>query len=197
MDGATNLCLATLTALEEFCTKGLGRPGQPHPDASTPKVDTDLLAKLCAAIRWWFTDAAYDEFAAGELLVTLPEASKLFPNLRVIGREKAHASRRVLSRPQLADPYLTEVCNHFVWNYDSLASLIQHNPTVGDVWRSSARSDTAASDITSLGFRRHRFDSQAEPMTRLVVGFDAALQTLAAVSHARNTEDVGKTKQLS
>ena len=190
--GATNLCVATLTALQEFCTKGLARPGDPHPDVPSPQVDKQLLAKLCAAVRWWFTDAAYDEFAAGELLVTRPDANRLFSNLRVIGRERAHASRRILTRPQTAEPFLTEVADHFIWNYDSIASLIQHNPTVGDVWRDSARSDPAASQITTLRFRRHRFDSQAEPLTRLLLGMDAALQTLSAVSHARKTEPVGK-----
>ena len=126
--GATNLCLATLTALEGFCTLGLGRPGDPHPDAPSPQVDKQLLAKLCASVRWWFTDAAYDEFAAGELLVTRPDANRLFSNLWVIGRERAHASRRILSRPQMAEPFLTEVADQFLWNYDSIASLIQHCP---------------------------------------------------------------------
>ena len=195
--GATNLCVATLKALEEFCTTGFGRPGTPRPDVPTPQVDKSLLKKLCDAIVWWFTDAVYDEFAAGELLFSLPEARVAFPNLRVVGREKAHASRRVLSRPQSADLYLTEVCNRFIWNYDSVASTIEHNSTVTDMWRGAPRNDPAASQIEKLKFRRHRFDSQAEPMTRIVLAFDAVLQTLAAVSHARKTEDIGKTRQHS
>ena len=191
--GATNLCVATLQAIQEFCTPGFGRPGKPHPDVPPPQVDKPLLEKLCGAVAWWFTDAAYDEFAAGELLFSLPEAKAMFPNLRVVGREKAHASRRVLSRPQNTDPYLKEVSNRFVWDYDSVASMIQHNATINDVFSGAARSDPAASQLTQLRFRRHRFDSQAEPMTRIVVAFDAILQTMVAVSHARKTEDVGKS----
>ena len=126
------------------------------------------------------------------MLFSLPEARVAFPNLRVVGREKAHASRRVLSRPQSADLYLTEVCNRFIWNYDSVASTIEHNSTVTDLWCGAPRSDPASSQIEKLRFRRHRFDSQAEPMTRIVLAFDAVLQTLAAVSHARKTEDIGK-----
>ena len=190
--GATNLCIATLTALEEFCTPGFGRPGKPNPKAPPPQLDKSLLEKLCGAVTWWFTDAAYDEFAAGELLFSLPEAKAMFPNLRVVGREKAHASRRVLSRPQNTDPYLTEVANRFIWNYDSVAAMIQHNSTINDYFAGSAREGSAASQLTQLRFRRHRFDSQAEPMTRIVVAFDAVLQTLTAVSHARKTEDIGK-----
>ena len=191
--GATNLCVATLKALEDFCTPGLGRPhNKAHPDVPASVLNKVLLKKLSTAFRWWFTDAAYDEFAAGELLFSVPEARGLFPNLRVVGREKAHASRRVLSRPQSTDPYLTEVCNRFIWNYDSVASIIQHNPTVNDIFCVNTRDNPAASQIEKLRFRRHRFDSQAEPMTRIVLAFDAILQTLAAVSHGRKTEDIGK-----
>ena len=191
--GATNLCIATLTVLERFCTDGYGRPGVATKETKDAVLDRELLKKFCASANWRFTDAAYDEFAAGELLTTSAEARNIFPNLRVIGREKAHASRRILSRPQGAEPYLCEVCDHFVWSYDSAASLIQHNMTVKDIFKTSARSDPAASQISELRFRRHRFDSQAEPMTRMVVAFDAVLQTIAAVSHARKSEDIGKS----
>ena len=87
------MCVATLTALEEFCTEGIGRPGKLHPDAPAPQLGRPLLNKLCSAVAWWFTDAAFDEFAAGEYLLRVPEARDLFLNLQVVGRVKAHASR--------------------------------------------------------------------------------------------------------
>ena len=93
----------------------------------------------------------------------------------------------------MADSFLTEVSNRFLWDYDSIASLIQHNPSVTDAWTSSSRGEEAASQIKALRFRRHRFDSQAEPLTRLVVAFDAVLTTASAVSHARKTDCVGQS----
>ena len=191
--GATNLCVGTLTALEEFCTEGLGRPYGFHPDAPAPQLDHALLKKLCAGVAWWFTDAAFDEFAAGEYLFSRAEARRLFKNLAVVGRERAHASRRVLSRPQSADAYLTEVSNRFLWNYDSMASIIQHTTVGSDVWCTSGRSDPAASQIVTLRFRRHRFDAQAEALTRMVLTMDALLQTASALSNARKAEVVGKS----
>ena len=97
--GATNLCLATIRAIEELCTPGYGRPGKP---AGSPpdEADANLLNHLTSIITWWLTDAAYDECAAGELLTSSAEARAAFPNLKVVGRERAHASRRILSRPQ-------------------------------------------------------------------------------------------------
>ena len=134
--GATNLCLATIQAIAEFCTPGVGRPWKTA-DSPPDVVDVGLQNHLCGIISWWFTDAAYDECAAGELLISSPDARAAFPNLRIIGRERAHASRRILSRPQKADDYLSEVADRFLWDKDSIAALVQHSRTVGDVWRSA------------------------------------------------------------
>ena len=132
--GATNLCVATLQALTEFCAPGNGRPSKP---AGSPRdvIDTGLLRHICSIISWWFTDAAYNECAAGELLISSADAKAVFPQLRVVGRERAHTSRRVLERPQRADDLLNDRANRFLWNQESIAALIQHSRTVGDVFR--------------------------------------------------------------
>ena len=189
--GALNLCLATIQALEEFCTPGFGRPGKP---AGSPPdtVDDRLLRHVTSIIAWWFTDAAYDECVAGEMLVSSAEARAAFPSLRVVGRERAHASRRILSRPQKADEFLDGAVNKFLWSHDSIASLIQHSSTVGDVWRSAQRENEDGQAIVSMRFRRHRFDSQAEPLARMATTFDAVLRTASAVSHARKSDAPGK-----
>ena len=113
--GATNLSLATLDALTTFCTPYWGKPSAASDSGCQPKPDVDFLRHLGSIVTWWYTDAAYDEYAAGEML-RLPASSggKLFTNLKVIGREKAHASRRVLERPQRADPYLADVGDKFL-----------------------------------------------------------------------------------
>ena len=79
--GATNLCVGTLTSLEEFCTEGLGRPYGFHPDAPAPLLDHALLKKLCAGVAWWFTDAVVEDTATRQYAPRLSEADCLVPNI--------------------------------------------------------------------------------------------------------------------
>ena len=73
--------------------------------AASQGTDTALLKHVCSIITWWYTDAAPEELSAGEMLTGSAAARQLFPNLKIIGREKAHASRRVLERHK-TDVYL-------------------------------------------------------------------------------------------
>ena len=150
------------------------------------------MKHVCSIITWWYTDAAAEELSAGEMLTGSAAARQLFPNLKVIGCEQAHTSRRVLERPQKAEPYLEEVARHFLWNMDSIASLFQHSDGSRGIFQAASRELDEAQNINRLRFRRHRFDSQAEPLSRMSVAFDALLQSASQISHARRNEDAGK-----
>ena len=188
--GATNLCLATITALEQLCTPFAHQPG---PAASKPpELDKALMKHVCEIITWWYTGAASEELSAGEMLMSGTAARRLFPNLKILGREKAHASRRVLERPQKAEPFLEEVAAHFLWNKDSIGSLLEHIPVCKSVWQAASRESEDAAAIKNLRFRRHRFDSQAEPLARIVLSFDGVLRAASILSHSRKSDDAGK-----
>ena len=196
--GATNLCIATVTALEQLCTPFAHEPaavGSSAGDAAVSKpaeLDTELMKHVCSIVNWWYTDAASDELSAGEMLMSGATARRLFPNLKICGREKAHASRRVLERPQKAEPFLDDVAAHVLWNYDSIASILQHMPMCSSVFQAGSRENEDAELIKVLRFRRHRFDSQAEPFARIVLSFDAVLKASEVISHARKGDDAGK-----
>ena len=112
LGGASNLCMATIEALEKFCTPGHGMPVYNRHGgaaAGSQGFDKELLKHLCSIITWWYSDAASEELSAGEMLTVSAAARQLFPNLKIIGRDKAHASRRVLEKPRKADVFLDEV----------------------------------------------------------------------------------------
>ena len=189
--GATSLAVATLTVLENFCTPYSHQPAGAA-GSKAPSLDTGLMKHICSIVTWWYTDAASDELSAGEILVTSAAAKRLFPNLKIIGREKAHASRRVLERPQKAEAFLDDVANQFRWGHQSIASVLQHMPTCHSVFKAVSQANDGASAITSLRFKRHRFDSQAEPLARMSMQFGAVVQAASKISHARKSENAGK-----
>jgi len=194
MGGATNLCLATMTAIEQLCSPFVHQPNITA--VSKSELDTALMKHVCSIVTWWYTDAAAEELSAGEIFMSSTAARTLFPNLKICGREKAHASRRVLERPQKAEPYLDDVAAHVLWNYNSIASLLQHMPVCSNVFQAGSRENEDAAAIRHLRFRRHRFDSQAEPLARIVLAFDAVLKAASVISHARKQDDAGKSAAL-
>ena len=194
MGGTTNLCLATMTAIEQLCSPFVHQPNITA--VSKSELDTALMKHVCSIVTWWYTDAAAEELSAGEIFMSSTAARTLFPNLKICGREKAHASRRVLERPQKAEPYLDDVAAHVLWNYNSIASLLQHMPVCSNVFQAGSRENEDAAAIRHLRFRRHRFDSQAEPLARIVLAFDAVLKAASVISHARKQDDAGKSAAL-
>ena len=73
-------------------------------------------------------DAAGDEPGAGRELQRLSSTTiPTLPNLHLVLRDKAHAARRVTSRPWKADAYNQNVAFEFVWKRHSITNLIQHS----------------------------------------------------------------------
>ena len=58
--------------------------------------------------------------------VTLPYQG-FTPNMSFIVRDKAHGSRRILSRPWACDDYLNTVASSLIKDPSSIAQLIQHS----------------------------------------------------------------------
>ena len=102
----------------------------------------------------------------------------------------------MLERPQKAEPFLDDVAAHVLWNHNSIASILQHMPVCSNVFQAGSRENEDAARIKNLRFRRHRFDSQAEPLARTVLAFDAVLKAASIISHARKREDAGKHTAL-
>ena len=60
--------------------------------------------------------------------------SGLTPNLRLIIRDRAHASRRLLSRPWKADPFLNEIAETVVMSSTSICKRVQHSHDLREMY---------------------------------------------------------------
>ena len=115
-------------------------------------------------------------------------------------RDKAHASRRVLTRPYKADEYLEDVYNMMLLNYDSVPAMICNATGTLGKWfannceRSSAMLAQPGRGTASFGFKRHRHNSHG-PSLRIVVFFDALLATAQMIASNRRGEDAGESAE--
>ena len=133
--GAQNLVKATAHVMRRACTRfakppsSLARNYKPR----KPKFKSGAYEALRSNIITMVVDAAGDELLASEMMRSADLARStrtLTPNLLHVVRDKAHASRRLLSRPWAADPVLSEMC----------AKSIKRGPLPAwrrTVWRSS------------------------------------------------------------
>lgn len=94
--GADQITQATASALSRFCTKCHGCPNQNVGSV----LDEDLLQHIKNHIEVLVVDAAADELLSGNIgrgrrsaAVELSDAN-LTPNLILVARDRAHASRR-------------------------------------------------------------------------------------------------------
>ena len=116
----------------------------------------------------------------------------LTPNLRFIMYCKAHAARRVTSRPWAADEYLCETISMFCRGRGSPARLIQNSPELRRRFCEFVRNaaDTPLQRAVS-GFcaAPHRFDSYQKPLGRTCIYLKACIQTMIHLS--QKADDYG------
>jgi hypothetical protein len=101
--GSRNVRDATEKALRRFCTLGLGAPPRCKDKSFSGVFDASLFDQLRGKVELYNADAAADEQLAGEYCRTVPlknDLQPLFPNLRLVVKDKAHASRRPGPKPQ-------------------------------------------------------------------------------------------------
>ena len=112
------------------------------------------------------SDAAYDEVKAARLLRGNGGDFAELKNLRILTRDKPHASRRNLSRGWATDAFLNEVSERFIFGQKSPARLIEYSPMFSAVFQQrvqqledSLRAVKSHPKLGDLRFAPHRFES--------------------------------------
>ena len=93
-----------------------------------PKFDHTLLADLRRKVRAICVDSATDEILSCEMMrsaTLMGSGDALTPNLAMLLRDKAHASKRITSRPWTADPYLSETMHMFCRGRPSAMRMVK------------------------------------------------------------------------
>ena len=164
---------------------------------------------LCFGI---FPQAAYENFVSTIKMVAVDCASDeinsvrdmrdpsdgqppLAPNLELIGRDKAHGSRRGITRPWKADDDLSWHLETFIQGSRSIVQKIDRSLDLRRMFTkhcSELESGFLANRklLVSLRSAKHRFESLASPLGTFVVWFQAYLMTAREVIVMRTGVEV-------
>jgi hypothetical protein len=133
--GSTNLTSATERIMRRMCTPMHGAPRGYK--GEQPTLLPGLFRHLRESVMCITADSASDEILSAEIMRPNTLAGlhgALTPNLRFVLRDKAHASRRIISRPWSADTYLKDVVFMFASGRGPMAQLIQHSVAIRRVF---------------------------------------------------------------
>ena len=181
-------------------------------------MDKALLAHLFEITEVFNADAAADEQLAGQILesgnnrfleacpgtcpalleamdVNMATFSQVFPNLKVINKDKPHAARRIVSRTWKCDRVLDQIVKKVFMDTDGIVQQIHFS----DVLRSMYAQNVRAMQFTPLwneisdkfSAAKHRFDSWSMPFAKVCLTLDAVIRTAQSAHEERKNEKVG------
>ena len=127
--GALNVSDATRTIMQRVGSLKWAQPGQTSP--TEPGFDgADLFAQFAPKVRCVAVDSASDEVVSA---LDMVEGSGYCTGIECVLRDKAHASRRCLTRPWTADTTINDLLQFFVRDPQSLLQKIDHSPNLRDI----------------------------------------------------------------
>ena len=192
---------ATQKAISEFCTPLHGAPyANRYLRADfTPRLDYALYETVRKSFEIWNTDAASEELLAGREAKRMSFVGDdnvdvpLLPNIQIINRDKAHASRRVLKTPWKANEYLDSVYVALFGRKQSFVKIIQYSQVIKPWYEEfqDQMPDQRIQAVKDLGQSSVRFDSIAKPMCRFTLTFSAMVMTANKVWTLRRGLPVG------
>ena len=120
------------------------------------------------------------------------------PGLKMVVRDKPHATRRNCTRNYRVDVYRDSVCDRFIFGQNSPVRLIQYSQMFKQWFKSNIEkmsgrvSAVASNGIRDMHFAGHRFDSTQKPFARTVLFFHALMATVLQIARSRSSDDSGK-----
>ena len=172
---ASDLSAAVKGILQQFCH---GLEG----------LDQELLDHLVHHIEILDADAASDEQCSSREL-----RKTLLRQVKCILKDKAHASRRILSRPWKVVPGLHDAFDTFVSDSSSITRVIQNSSVLSSVFNQHCQrveSSVNGKRIKNLSFKKQRFDSVAKPLGRGILWLRPVLETaIWATIHRRGDKE--------
>lgn len=173
---AFNIQDATREIIDEFCTPLVALPGG---TALEPKA---LAARIKSKLEAVCVDSAANELKASRLMM-----KSIAPNLKVIVRDHAHASRRLLSRPWHADEHLDMIAKTLVMGRHSICQRIQNSPEFRTIYGNHIKHVVQGPfrKTVGLGAAKHRFESWSKPFGMVVMTLKALIRTAEDISITR------------
>ena len=195
--GADNVSLATWAVMKRACSRFYMAPLSQNPGRLK-----NLFKHLRSRVVALAADAAADEMASCEILrsahlsLNTEDNQPMLPNLQHVFRDRAHASRRLTSRPWNADEKLKEVMQYMGRGPRSMARLINDSMEIKRIFGEHCRACDSAIETAISCFRSagHRFESHARPLGRTCLFFHACVKTALHLTKARTDVSAKKAK---
>lgn len=113
----------------------------------------------------------------------------LAPNQSIVTLDKAHASRRFLSRTFKCDDAMANALDKYIMSKNSIVSVI-HNSLVFSQWfddfvKALGPTECIGGAVSNLGMAKHRFNSLGKRLGRFVGKFWAVVQTAERIRITR------------
>ena len=165
------LAKATRDAICALC-QPLRRLPRGFVSRNKPVYDSEAEERIRNCTTILITDAAAPEMLASGLLAgkrvyaTSGERHEYFRNVRVIGRDTAHATTRLLKKPFNSHPLISQVLEEYVLGKDSFAQKVWRSPMYTQWWRELV-DEAGGEGCHSLAAAKHRFSSHLIPLTRI------------------------------
>ncbi|CAL1159375.1 unnamed protein product [Cladocopium goreaui] len=148
--------------------------------------DEDQMAALQQKVILLNMDAAADEQLAGRLMAC---NDGLFPGVKQVCRDRAHAARRVISRPFKASAEIWDVFQALIWGNASMPATIQSSDVLRKVFNQYVK-DMGGDRVQSMSLCKQRFDSHQKATGRLILWLRPTIKTaIYATVYRRNDRD--------
>lgn len=169
----------TLTALKSFCQPFTEQPRGTAEQSA--RHDEDLERRLRDKVTIIVTDCQASELLATEQLRGrrlratdgLPLRLADLPNIKVVGRDMAHASTRLLKRPFAHDRSLESILEEYVSGAESFSQKVYHSSLLTSWWKEVVKNQDeleifgTATGSKSLCAAKHRFNSLLRPLATI------------------------------
>ncbi len=151
----------------------------------------ELMRHILNITKQLVIDSASDETLSSRQMkegINLDGVKPLTPNLKIVTWDKAHGTRRIVSRTFAADKWLDEVLQRNVMDNHSIVATIEHSPNLRNQFETFVRLDETSigARVRNLGFAKHRYDSVRNPLGRFVLWIGAMIATADWVRHQRH-----------
>ena len=205
---ADNLAQCTIEAVREFC-QPMKCPPRSCPTAE-PKYDQDLEKNIRDRTAIVVTDAAANELLASDILRgRRPYAhnglcATDFPGVKIVARDIAHASTRLLSRSFDNHGEIQSLMEEFISGKDSFAQKLRHSTLYTTWWKEILEKKNQGNEFDlsnagssgSMAAAKHRFSSYLQPLGRVCKQMRHMLELCHKIANMRDSSGVWASKIL-
>ena len=188
-----DVAVAVHTAVSRFCTSRVLHPGI-NAGMAKPDPNQALQDHIRNHIEMFTADGASNEQLAGKMLHPTSLRGDLqhkLPALRLVIRDKAHATRRITERTISADSRLNHIMDTIVLGPSSVSRILRNSRPLASIFEEEVskqeRMAGVQSSMRNMSFAKQRFDSTAKPLGRCLLNLDATISTMDIICARRGT----------